>query len=142
MIKLGNNKQNNFLVGDTHVYSIYKGDTFVQGKEVERKETFTNEFNPSSFLTNAGYVDFEGNGSCTINVTYTHSASDSLLRIEDMNGKDMSNYYTLNGRKQMIIENLPHGQYKLITTHYSHDENTYSIGTITVYNYIGGNFVV
>lgn len=40
MIKLGNNKQNNFLVGSTQVYSIYKGDTFIQGKEVERKELY------------------------------------------------------------------------------------------------------
>lgn len=141
MIKLGNNKQNNFLVGDAQVCSVYKGDTFIQGKEVERKETFTNEFNPSSFFTHAGYVDFEGNGSCSINVTYTYANYDGLLRIEDMNGKDMSNYYTLNGRKQMIVENLPHGQYKLITTHYTHNENT-NFGTITAYNYIGGNFVV
>ena len=141
MIKFQNKNQTNLLVGDTHVYSIYKGNTFIQGKEVERKEIFTNEFNPSSFFTNAGYVDFEGNGSCTINVTYTYGASDSLLRIEDMNGRDMSNYYTLNGRKQMIIENLPHGQYKLITTHYTHQENT-NFGTVTVYDYIGGKFVV
>ena len=40
MIKLGNNKQNNFLVGNTQVCSVYKGDTFIQGKEVERKELY------------------------------------------------------------------------------------------------------
>lgn len=66
MIKFQNKNQTNFLVGSTQVYSIYKGDTFIQGKEVERKELYIQGNNDDYFflpsLKNGDVVklDYEG----------------------------------------------------------------------------------
>lgn len=40
MIKQGTNKQNRYFFGNKQVSSIYLGNTFIQGKEVERKELY------------------------------------------------------------------------------------------------------
>lgn len=142
MIKLGNNKQNNFLVGDTHVYSIYKGDTFIQGKEVERTKNF--EWLEGNHVTINGdkssysaYVDYRGiynnrtetatlpfRGGGNFSITYTFSVHGrdywgnqaefpyKNIWIEDTNGNNMSVNYTVSNGT-ITVQNLPQGEYKV-----------------------------
>ena len=109
MIKLGNNKQNNFLVGDTQVCSVYKGDTFIQGKEVERirnsVEVLSSQYINSSYddnlhvtmkatQSNGNYYMFiiEASG----NFTYTYNkkpegTGGEVLQFESLMSED---FYT------------------------------------------------
>ena len=142
MIKLGNNKQNNFLVGDTQVYSIYKGDTFIQGKEVERARNFewlegnnitiNGDRSSYSAYVNYGYVynnktetatlPFRGGGNFSITYTFSVHGKNywgnqaefpyKTIRIEDTNGNNMSANYTVSNGT-ITVQNLPQGEYKV-----------------------------
>lgn len=111
MIKLGNNKQNNFLVGDAQVCSVYKGDTFIQGKEVERiknsVEVLSTAYINSSFDDNL-HVTMKAsnaNGSYYMfiieasgNFTYTYNkkpegTGGEVLQFESLMSED---FYTEN----------------------------------------------
>ena len=111
MIKLGNNKQNNFLVGDAHVYSIYKGNTFVQGKEVERirnsVEVLSTQYINNSYDDNL-HVDMKASQAdgnyykfiieASGNFTYTYNkkpdtTGSEVLQFESLMSED---FYTEN----------------------------------------------
>ena len=141
MIKLGNNKQNNFLVGNTQVYSIYKGDTFIQGKEVERTMNFEwlegnhvtingDSSSYSKFEDYGGYgkdrtgtatLPFRGGGNFSITYTFSVYGQNiwaeqkefpyKTIWIEDANGNNMSAYYTVSNGI-IDIQRLPYSEYR------------------------------
>lgn len=142
MIKQGINKQNRYFLGDKQVSSIYLGNTFIQGKEVERTRNFewlegnnvTINGDTSSYSTYVNYgsiynnrtetatLPFRGGGSFSITYTFSVHGRDywdnqaefpyKTTWIEDVNGNNMSANYTVSNGT-ITVQNLPQGEYKV-----------------------------
>lgn len=142
MIKQGINKQNRYFLGNKQVTSICLGNTFIQGKEVERTKNFewlegnnvTINGDSSSYSTyvNYGYIynnktetatlPFRGGGSFSITYTFSVHGRDywgnqaefpyKNIWIEDTNGNNMSVNYTVSNGT-ITVQDLPQGEYKV-----------------------------
>ena len=95
MIKQGINKQNRYFLGNKQVSSIYLGNTFIQGKEVERTRNFewlegnnvtingdtssysqNIDFNRTKYWDYSGFIPFSGKGN--LEISYNSSTYGSV----------------------------------------------------------------